>query len=421
MAIPSGVILIWTGTNATIPTGWSRETALDDKFPKGHGAEDPNTTGGSNTHTHTSPSHTHPLTAHTHTYTSSACDNNWNEQTGSNLPSGKHTHTGTTDNSSSVNSSGTAVTYASSSSEPPYYTVIFVKPSGVGAPLPAGICAHYYGSSAPALWNFCNGSNSTPDLRDKYLKGASTGADAGTTGGGTSHNHTITHGHTGTAHTHTYTTDTLSALTGRNSGGSDGALQSSHNHTGTSGNSSVNTITDYSGTLTLTDVVEPAYKKLGVIKSTSGSLTKGIVGLWLGTVGDIPANWVLCDGNNGTYDLRDKFVKIGAALSNNNETGGANTHTHAAVVHSHTGASHTHSIGPLTHGGASGGTETSGSFGPILSGNVHPAFNVNATTSAWGDSNTTADSSANQPAYITIAYIQLNKLDGGASFLLNFI
>lgn len=33
--------------------------------------------------------------------------------------------------------------------------------------------------------------------------------------------------------------------------------------------------------------------------------------LWPGAIADIPAGWALCDGNNGTPDLRDCFV-IGA-------------------------------------------------------------------------------------------------------------
>lgn len=38
---------------------------------------------------------------------------------------------------------------------------------------------------------------------------------------------------------------------------------------------------------------------------------KGIVCLWSGAIVDIPAGWQLCDGTNGTPDLRDKFI-IGA-------------------------------------------------------------------------------------------------------------
>jgi len=33
-----------------------------------------------------------------------------------------------------------------------------------------------------------------------------------------------------------------------------------------------------------------------------------IICLWAGSIVDIPAGWVLCDGNNSTPDLRDRFI-----------------------------------------------------------------------------------------------------------------
>jgi len=37
----------------------------------------------------------------------------------------------------------------------------------------------------------------------------------------------------------------------------------------------------------------------------------GIIVMWAGSEETIPSGWKLCDGNNGTPDLRDRFV-IGA-------------------------------------------------------------------------------------------------------------
>lgn len=58
--------------------------------------------------------------------------------------------------------------------------------------------------------------------------------------------------------------------------------------------------------------------------------TGGIIE-WSGAVGDIPAGWVLCDGTNGTPDLRNRFI-IGAGTGAGGTlavgaTGGANTAT----------------------------------------------------------------------------------------------
>jgi microcystin-dependent protein len=54
---------------------------------------------------------------------------------------------------------------------------------------------------------------------------------------------------------------------------------------------------------------------------------KGGIIIWSGSVNDIPAGWVLCDGTNGTPDLRDRFV-LGAGRNYNvDSTGGEATHT----------------------------------------------------------------------------------------------
>ena len=41
----------------------------------------------------------------------------------------------------------------------------------------------------------------------------------------------------------------------------------------------------------------------------------GAITMWHGTIADIPAGWVLCNGSNGTPDLRGRFVQ-GAADGN---------------------------------------------------------------------------------------------------------
>lgn len=66
--LPSSVIALYLGTNASIPSGWARYTALDGFFPKGAAAGESGSTGGSQTHTHTAVcqptqnAHTHSIT-----------------------------------------------------------------------------------------------------------------------------------------------------------------------------------------------------------------------------------------------------------------------------------------------------------------------------------------------------------------------
>ena len=53
------------------------------------------------------------------------------------------------------------------------------------------------------------------------------------------------------------------------------------------------------------------YSSLQTTLANYSAIPIGCIILWSGTVSTIPSGWRLCDGTNGTPDLRDKFV-IGA-------------------------------------------------------------------------------------------------------------
>jgi hypothetical protein len=48
-----------------------------------------------------------------------------------------------------------------------------------------------------------------------------------------------------------------------------------------------------------------------VIAKRSVNVPKGTVAMWSGSIATIPTGWALCDGSNGTPDLRNRFV-VGA-------------------------------------------------------------------------------------------------------------
>ena len=50
---------------------------------------------------------------------------------------------------------------------------------------------------------------------------------------------------------------------------------------------------------------------------------------WSGAIVDIPINFALCDGDNGTPDLRDKFIVGAGSAYGVGQTGGALTHFHS--------------------------------------------------------------------------------------------
>lgn len=78
-------------------------------------------------------------------------------------------------------------------------------------------------------------------------------------------------------------------------------------------------------------------------------LPVGVIMAWSGSAASIPAGWTLCDGSDGTPDLRDRFV-IGAQGTHAvDDTGGATTHTHGTLNTADAGG-HTHglSVDPTT-------------------------------------------------------------------------
>jgi len=61
--------------------------------------------------------------------------------------------------------------------------------------------------------------------------------------------------------------------------------------------------------------------------SGGGNVAVGSIMIWSGATNQIPTGWQLCDGTNGSPDLRDKFV-IGAGNNYNvDDTGGSTTET----------------------------------------------------------------------------------------------
>jgi len=49
---------------------------------------------------------------------------------------------------------------------------------------------------------------------------------------------------------------------------------------------------------------------------------KGIIVIWSGTIDNIPSGWYLCDGTNGTPDLRSRFIYGASANKAVNSKGG---------------------------------------------------------------------------------------------------
>lgn len=156
----------------------------------------------------------------------------------------------------------------------------------------------------------------------------------------------------------------------------------------------------------------------GVATAVSGALPTGVILQWSGSVASIPAGWVLCNGSNGTPDLRGSFIRGAGGSYSPGATGGAATavsdsqggHDHGGSAGSHTLTTaeipaHTHNATGtpyVTHGFisgvgdayANGGTTATSSTGGG-GGHDHPI------AAASGHAHTTAT----VPPYMALCFI----------------
>lgn len=158
------------------------------------------------------------------------------------------------------------------------------------------------------------------------------------------------------------------------------------------------------------DVVIQSYDNLyGAISTiptvAPASLPTGCILMWSGSIGSIPAGFALCNGLNGTPDLRNRFV-VGAGSTYAVDASGGSadaivvSHTHTATsVVTDPGHSHTANMQAGSGGFANGGVfiqTTSGSTSSATTG-----ITVATTNASTGSSGV----NANLPPYYALCYI----------------
>ena len=137
----------------------------------------------------------------------------------------------------------------------------------------------------------------------------------------------------------------------------------------------------------------------------------GLISLWSGSIVSIPSGWYLCDGSNGTPDLRNKFIVGAGSTYAVNATGGS---ADAIVVsHSHTASTTATDSGHVhaqqTYTAINQGGSTPAGFSQV--GGVNYAYNTasasaNITASTTVASSGASGTNANLPPYYALAYIQ---------------
>lgn len=131
--------------------------------------------------------------------------------------------------------------------------------------LPIGSIILWTSTSIPAGWQICDGTNGTPNLINKFVKGASQDNDVGDSGGAASHVHTNTSVNAGGTHGHTgISVSTGNAETVKVYGYSSGTLRNSaeaHNHGSVS--LTPNSYADHTHTVANTNAANnlPPYKQ----------------------------------------------------------------------------------------------------------------------------------------------------------------
>jgi hypothetical protein len=138
-----------------------------------------------------------------------------------------------------------------------------------------------------------------------------------------------------------------------------------------------------------------------ILQSSSGTaatVPTGLIAIWSGATGSIPSGWTLCNGTNGTPDLRNSFIVGAGSTYAVGATGGS---ADAIVV------SHTHTI---TDPGHLHNTTSSGS-GTLLNAAASGATGASTSTTATNTTGITINTAgtsgtgANLPPYYALAFI----------------
>ena len=84
----------------------------------------------------------------------------------------------------------------------------------------------------------------------------------------------------------------------------------------------------------------------------TAAIPAGAIVIWNGLISSIPTGWSLCNGSNGTPDLRDRFIVGSGSTYSLGDTGGSNTVTLTSPqipVHSHPAPASVSPVGSHTH------------------------------------------------------------------------
>ena len=154
----------------------------------------------------------------------------------------------------------------------------------------------------------------------------------------------------------------------------------------------------------------------------NGTIPIGGIIMWSGTDANVPSNWALCNGSNGTPNLVDKFiVGRGSAYAADSTGGSANavvvSHNHSTTESGHEhgfvffgrdnqnydGFGNSGTTNTVDHGNYAELEQSGGPDGDRLAG--YTADTQTVSTGLSVDAQGVSGTNANLPPYYAIAYI----------------
>ena len=130
-----------------------------------------------------------------------------------------------------------------------------------------------------------------------------------------------------------------------------------------------------------------------VVEGLDTAMPTGGIIMWSGAIASIPSGWYLCDGNNGTPNLQDRFIVGAGSGYSVGVTGGASSVTLTSAqsglpIHGHT----------MSVNGSDGNTRVRGGG----SGTQYSPISLGVNNSSPMDA---SEGHENRPPYFALAYI----------------
>jgi hypothetical protein len=418
--IPADMILAWPGTVGTIPSGWTRVTALDGYYPRGSsGTGAPVATGGATTHSHTTVNHVHMIGDHYHSVGGSTGTSNANTTSarfnGASQPQADQPHSHSRPSGTGVRdgqySGGDDPGTNSANNIPLTRDVIWIESDGSQANYPVGVLA--WATEAVSGW--VNDASSA----GRFLKGAAGGGNGGASTGATTHTHSVnSHTHAGFSHDHSIGATGLSNPSSSQEAGfgsSSPRWLPRHTHPMDVSSASTGNLNSAGGGTTGSASLDPPNRRLQVLRNTGGGTQTRIIGLYTGAVADLDPLLSLCNGSNGTPDMRTYFARDRGSDSINS-TGGAATHTHSVPNHTHSIPGHSHTTNVLASTTGSFERPTSGDLGdsPTTSHDHSSGNTGSGVPSISSNGASTSGSGSQVPPYKEVHFVRLDgTISGG--------